>query len=76
MESPKDYLIDQLALFYFDPPDNEYQEGYFDALAYMADYFGVISICEPSAPKPTRPKLVLIQGGLPSVSGPQRQGDT
>lgn len=63
MKSESDYLIDSLALFHYDPPDSEYQEGYFDALAYMADYFGVIKIDEVKAPKPSRPNLVLIKGG-------------
>lgn len=66
VETPESYLMDQIAAFHYDPPDSDYQDGYFDALAYMADYFGWIDISEPSAPKPSRPKLTLIQGGLSS----------
>lgn len=62
-ETPSQYLIEQLALFHFDPPDSDYQDGYFDALAYMADYFDVVKIGEPMR-KPSRPKLTLIKGGL------------
>jgi len=62
MKSHHDYLIDSLSLFHLDPPDSDYQEGYFDALAYMADYFGVIKIDETHL-KPSRPNLTLIIGG-------------
>jgi hypothetical protein len=63
MKNEHEYLIDSLALFHYDPPDSEYQEGYFDALAYMADYFGVIKIDPEERPKPSRPNLILIKGG-------------
>lgn len=59
----KGYLLDSLAMFHFDPADTEYQMGYFDALAYMADHFGVIKI-DDAPVKPSRPKLTLIKGGL------------
>jgi hypothetical protein len=59
----EDYLLDNLALFHIDPPDTSYQEGYFDALAYMADYFGVIKIADAPI-KPHRPKFTVIEGGL------------
>jgi len=62
MKNYQEYLLDSLALFHTDPADSEYQEGYFDALAYMADYFGMIKI-DSEPPKPTRPNLVLINGG-------------
>lgn len=61
--TPAEYLIDALALFDQDPPDSPHQEGYFDALAYMADYFGIIPI-DGCTRKPSRPNLTLIQGGL------------
>jgi hypothetical protein len=63
MKTPNDYLIDSLSLFHLDPPDSDYQEGYFDALAYMADYFGVISIGADLPKPPSRPNLILIKGG-------------
>lgn len=63
-QNPAEYLIDQIARFHDDPPDNDYQDGYFDALAYMADYFDIIKIGQPDAPVPSRPRLVLIKGGL------------
>lgn len=63
MKSEREYVIDSLALFHFDPPDSEYQEGYFDALAYMADYFGFIKSDEELPPRPSRPNLILIKGG-------------
>ena len=63
MKSERDYLIDGLASFYYDPPDSDYQEGYFDALAYMADYFGVTKIDDEKQLRPSRPNLILIKGG-------------
>lgn len=63
MKTTNDYLIDSLALFHIDPPDSDYQEGYFDALAYMADYFGVIKIDAERQSRPSRPNLIVIKGG-------------
>lgn len=62
MKTPEAYLIEGLSLFHIDPPDSDYQEGYFDALAYMADYFNVIKI-DADPERPSRPNLILIKGG-------------
>ena len=63
MRTLQEYVLDELAYFHEHPCEDDYDNGYFDGLAYLADYFGVIKINNPSNPQPSRPKLTLIQGG-------------
>lgn len=63
MRTLTEYVLDELAYFHAYPCSDEYDNGYFDGLAYLADYFGVLKIDKTENPKPSRPKLTLIQGG-------------
>jgi hypothetical protein len=77
MNGVNDYMQAALRLFTVDPPDTDFQRGYLEALKVFAnEAMGfkhddplLWGDTAPSAEKPRKPQLKVIEGGASAVVG-------